>query len=83
MNIDAQPEPYKVAMFLHCIGPEALKIYNGLPFSTPEEKGMLTNIITKFEQFTIGETNETYERYIFNIRNQKQDESIDAYVYAH
>ena len=39
-------------------------------------------IIEKFDEFTIGEVNETYERYIFNGRNQGQDESIDAYITA-
>ena len=80
MNINTQPEAYKVALFLHCIGPEAVKIFNGLSFETPEEKGTLSNIIAKFNDFTIGETNETYERYVFNSRNQKPDESIDAYL---
>ena len=28
----------------------------------------------------VGELNETYERYIFNLRNQRSDESIDEYV---
>ena len=80
MNIDNQPEAYKVALFLHCIGPEAMKIYNGMSFESPEAKGTLSTIIDKFDQFTIGETNETYERYVFNSRNQNSDESIDAYV---
>ena len=39
-------------------------------------------IIEKFDESTIGEVNETYERYIFNGRNQGQDESIDAYITA-
>ena len=34
----------------------------------------------KFDEFAIGEVNKTYERYIFNGRNQGQNESIDAYV---
>ena len=34
----------------------------------------------EFDNFAIGETNETYERYVFNSRDQKEDESIDAYV---
>ena len=59
MNINTQPEAYKVALFLHCIGPEAVKIYNGLSFETPEEKGTLSNIIAKFNDFTIGKTNKT------------------------
>ena len=80
MSVNSQSEAYKVALFLHCLGPEALKIYNGLSFETPEQKATLKDIITKFEQFTIGETNETYERYVFNSRNQEPGETIDTYV---
>ena len=34
----------------------------------------------EFDNFAIGETNETYERYVFNSRDQKEDEFIDAYI---
>ena len=34
----------------------------------------------KNEEFCIGETNETYERFIFNRRGQEENESIDQYV---
>ena len=78
-NLDKQSEQYRVALFLHCIGTEALKIYNGMSF-TEEERGKLEPIMSKFDEFTIGEVNETYERYVFNSRNQEEDESIDAYI---
>ena len=81
-NLDAQPEAYKVALFLHCIGPEALKVYNGLAFATEEESKSLTKIFEMFDLHTIGEINETYERYNFNCRNQQPNESIDAYIAA-
>ena len=42
----------------------------------------LSKIIEKLDEFTIGEVNETYKRYIFNRRNQDQDESINAYITA-
>ena len=65
---------------MHCLGPEALKIYNGMQFADETERKTLSKIVEKFDEFAIGEVNETYERYIFNGRNQGQDESIDAYV---
>ena len=82
MNIHQQPETHQVALFLHCIGPEALKIFNGMSFDNAQEKEKLENIVKKFDEFTIGETNETYERYVFNSRNQSPDETFDAYVAA-
>ena len=39
-------------------------------------------IIEKFDQYTIGELNETFERYNSNSRNQEENESIDTYVTA-
>ncbi|XP_058967688.2 uncharacterized protein [Pocillopora verrucosa] len=42
----------------------------------------LAKIIQKFDEFTIGELNETFERYTFNSRTQQENESIDAYVTA-
>ena len=82
MNIHKQPETYKVALFLHCIGPQALKIFNGMSFDNTQGKEKLENIVKKFDQFTIGETNKTYERYMFNSRNQSPNETFDAYVAA-
>ena len=43
---------------------------------------MLSKIVEKFEEFCIGETNETYERFMFNRRNQEENESIEQYVTA-
>ena len=34
----------------------------------------------KLEEFGVGETNEIYERYQFNKRDQESGESIDSYV---
>ena len=58
INTHQQPETYQVALFLHCIGPEALKILNGMPFANAHEREKLESIIKKFDEFTIGETNE-------------------------
>ena len=35
-QLDSKPPAYKVALFLHCIGVEALKIFNGFQFDCPE-----------------------------------------------
>lgn len=79
-NLTTQTEKYRVALFLHCIGADALKVYNGMQFENEDDRKSLEKIIQKFDEFTIGEVNETYERYIFHGRNQAADESIDAYI---
>ena len=73
-------EEYKTATFLSAIGEEALEIYEGMTFEPPESSKVLDSVVQKFEEFCIGQTNETFERYVFNSRPQKEDESIDHYV---
>ena len=75
-------EEYKTATFLSAIGEEALEIYEGTTFEPPETSKVLDSVVQKFEEFCIGQTNETFERYVFNSRSQKEDESIDHYVSA-
>ena len=70
---------YKVTLFFHCIGADSL---NGFQFDSVDDKNDLAKIIQKFDEFTIGELNETFERYTFNSRNQQENESIDVYVTA-
>ena len=62
MNINQEPETYQVALFHHCIGLEALKIFSGMSFDDAQDREKLESIIKKIDEFTIGETNETYER---------------------
>ena len=73
-------EEYRVAFFLHCIRTEGLKIYNGFQFENETDRRILQKVLEKFDEYTLGQTNETYERYVFNSRNQEEQESIDAYV---
>ena len=47
-----------------------------MKFANETEQKTLSKIIEKLDEFAIGEVNEMYERYVFNERNQGQDESI-------
>jgi hypothetical protein len=78
-QLDKQPEEYRVALFLYCIGQEAVKVYNSFDL-TPEDKRKLEKIIDKFDKYAIGQVNETYERYNFNSCAQQDGETIDEYV---
>ena len=81
---------YKCAVFLHCTGTAGIKIYNGLLQFAPaglgndiaEDNEEIRTIIEKFYKYIIGETNETYERYVFNKRDQKPEESVELYISA-
>ena len=57
-----------------------LKIYKALEFSSNESNEDLEVVIRKLEAYFTGESNETFERWIFNKRDQQQNENIDAYV---
>lgn len=78
-HLDKQPEDYRVALFLYSIGSDAVKIYKGFDLSE-ENSSRLSETMKEFDKYAIGETNETYERYMFNSRDQKEGKSIDAYV---
>ena len=69
----------RVATLLSCIGSEAMNIFDGLPLTETERKE-LPDILTAFERYCIGEVNETYERFIFNSRNQAEGETVEKYV---
>ena len=79
-GLDSRSEECRVALFLHCIGPEALRVYNGLPFPDEAERKKMKSVFGKFDEKTVGEVNETYEQYVFNSRNQGENGSIDVYV---
>ena len=66
-------------LFLHTIGPEGLTLYNGMRFPDPYT---LNDVIAGFDAHFVGTTNETYERYVFNNRNQGATESVEDYVAA-
>ena len=58
-------------------GNRKLQIYNG---SDPLDTDSAEDIIRKLDTHILGQTNETFERYKFNIRSQKHDESYDTYL---
>ena len=72
-------EDYKGALFLQTLGQEGLIVYNGMQL---EENHTLDDIINAFDNHFIGKTNETYERYAFNKRDQKTDELVEDYIAA-
>jgi len=56
-----------------------MDIYDGFHFQLDEDKD-IKKIMDAFESYCIGETNESYERFGFNSRNQQDDESVDKYI---
>ncbi len=70
----------KTATLLHLAGPDALEVFNTFSFADPGDDKKLDKVLEEFEAHCIPRTNVTWERHIFNTRNQQSDETIDHYV---
>ena len=51
-----------------------------MEFENEDQRKDSEVILKKMKEYYIGECNETYERYVFNRRDQEPNESVDAYV---
>ncbi len=60
----------QTATLLHLAGPDALEVFNTFSFATPGDDKKLDKVLEKFEAHCIPRTNVTWERHIFNTRNQ-------------
>ena len=56
-----------------------MTVYNGMQL---EENHTLDDIINAFDNLFIGKTNNIYERYVFNKRDQKTDELVEDNIAA-
>ena len=75
-----QTPEYRTALFLHTIGPQALELYNSFVFENAQDNKDIAKVIESFENYAIGEKNETYERYLFNRTEQQPGESFEAFL---
>ena len=64
-QLNEQTEEYRITLFLYSICPQAVQTYNSFDLSD-EDKRNLDAIIAACDKYEIGETNETFERYLFN-----------------
>jgi hypothetical protein len=72
-------ETTQIAMFLHAIGDDALKVFNTFAL-TADERKKLSVIKQKFKDYCTPRKNVIYERYLFGKLTQAAGESIDAFV---
>ena len=70
----------RAAVFLACIGSAAHSVFRSFKFDSEEDTSNVSKIIEAFNRYCIGETNITYERYVFNQRTQQPGETIEDYV---
>ncbi|XP_076830306.1 uncharacterized protein LOC143476162 isoform X2 [Brachyhypopomus gauderio] len=79
LAIGLETEERKVALLQTVAGRAALDVYNTFVF-TEEEKDNYEVVMKKFEEYCTPRKNETYERYVFRNRLQKESESFEQYV---
>ena len=79
-RLNRQEKPYQLAVLLNVMGPTGVRLYDNLTFTEQEDKEDTTLIIRKIYAAIQGEINETYERYVFNRRNEGTEESFDSYL---
>ena len=61
-DLTSKVMPYQVALLENCLGDEAMSLYRGFRFATPDSDRTVTEILDAFASYAVGITNETYER---------------------
>ena len=79
-NLDSLDDKIQVALFLHVIDDDALRTYNGFVFDTPDDQRKISEVISKFDEFAIGEQNITFERFKFNQLTQSPGEQFETFL---
>ena len=78
-DIAEESKQKRAAIFLSCIGPDAYDVFTSMALEN-EARADIEEVIKAFDEYCIGEINPTYERYVFNKRNQDASESFDSFV---
>ena len=72
----------QVAQLENCLGDDALKAMSSFKFETPEGERIVKEILKAFEEYIVGELNETLERYKFAKRKQQEGEPYNSFLCA-
>ena len=77
---DTKSDDVKSAIFLHVAGQDALEVFNTFTWDSDGDDKKLEKVIEKFEIYCMPRKNVTWERHIFNTRDQQPGETIDQYA---
>lgn len=61
-DLAKKPHEYQVALLKNNLGDDAMRVYEGFHFDTPDDVRTVAEILAKQESYAVGEANETYER---------------------
>ncbi len=73
------PDTQKIAILVTVAGPDATEVYNTFTY-TDEEVDKYKVVLDKFEAYCVPRTNETYERFVFRSRLQRDGETVEQFV---
>lgn len=76
--LEGEEDKRKVAIFLHCLGTEALPIL--MAFNVDIDSIKYVELVKKFEDYFSPKKNIAIERHAFFTRKQAMDESIEEYL---
>ena len=79
-GLKSQPKAYRFATFVTCVGHEALDLCDAMQFESERDKTDIDKILEALEGHVMGLVNITYERFLFNKRDQQQGESFNDYL---
>jgi hypothetical protein len=82
---DEKDEEVKIAILLHCIGEDALEIYNTFSFGDTDAEAeaarkVYDTTLQKFDQYCTPRKNTLFERFKFWQRSQREGETVDQFA---
>jgi hypothetical protein len=78
-DVRGESKAKRAAILLSCIGADAYDTFQGMVLGD-DARSDIDEVIRAFDTYCIGETNTTYERYLFNRRVQEASEKFDGFV---
>ena len=87
LDISSKPPNMQLALFRVALGPEAKRLLRHQPApidadGTPMDTQPVSTLIWIMEVAVVGEVNDTYERYVFRCRMQRDDDTVDEFITA-
>lgn len=80
-GLDGRAEDRKIAVLLHCIGEDALEIYNTLDITyADDENKTMEEVLTAFEKYCAPRKNTVFERHQFWTHQFSEHTTIDKFV---
>ena len=76
----SKEEEIQVAILLHCVGEEALEVFNTFVFANDEDSKKLDPVLQAFENYCSPRKNALFDRFLFWKRVQKEGESVEQFV---